>query len=86
MLDIYSPVRVGALYIAIRGKYFTFYKKASNFNTNDFVQLARFLNKEQVNPEKYFEFVFGILDNKKPLTPKGLCNPLLIRDFKSMTL
>ena len=83
-MSMYAPSRLGALYLYKRGKYYSRYNKANNFNSNNFIELSRFLDKEKVIPEEYFDFAFGMLDNSRPLTPKGLCNPLVVRKFREM--
>jgi len=68
---IFTPALVGALYISIREKYFSDYR-TNYFNPADYSDLAKFLHKENVNPEKYLHYVFGILDYKRPLRPTEL--------------
>jgi len=68
---IFTPALVGALYISIREKYFPDYR-TNYFNPADYSDLAKFLHKENVNPEKYLHYVFGILDYKRPLRPTEL--------------
>src|SRR5262245_11647297 len=81
---IFTPAMVGALYISIREKYFPDYR-TNYFNPADYSDLAKFLHKENVNPEKYLHYVFGILDYKRPLKPKSLVDPLLVSQFKQST-
>lgn len=78
----YSPTMLGILYTSIRAKYFASYTN-QNFKTEKFEGLSLFLKKEEVDPSKYFDFVFGMLDYRKPLQPNKLANPELVQKFKN---
>jgi len=80
---MYSPFTLGITYVNLRRRYFPKYK-GSNFNPDDFKQLALFLQKENVNPTSYIDFVFGMLDYERPLIPKSLADPLLMAKYRQM--
>ena len=80
---VYSSTRLGTLYVVLRRKYFPQYINTA-FNSLDFEELSKYLEKEQITPESYFDFVFGILDTDRPLKPKSLTNPLLVQRYRQM--
>ena len=80
---VYSPVILGMFYVAIREKHFAKYT-TNHFNPKHFDRLAKFLEKENINPQKYMNFVFGMLEYKVPPTPAKLANPLLVEKYRSM--
>ena len=47
MNNEYSPVMLGMIYVNVRAKHFAQY--SSNFNPDHFVDLGKFLEKEQIN-------------------------------------
>ncbi len=77
----YSPVLVGIVYITMRAKYFSKYN-SNNFDPKKFIELARFLEREKLHPQKYMDFIFGMLDYKKPLKPDKLIDPILVQQFR----
>lgn len=79
---VYSPVVLGMFYVAIREKYFAKYT-TNYFNPLHFERLAKFLEKENINPQAYMNYVFGILEYKIPPTPAKLANPILVQKFRS---
>lgn len=80
-LNEYNSIVLGTTYVNLREKYFSYYH-TKTFKPEDFDQLGMFLEKEGVSPAKYIDFVFGLLDYRKPLSPTKLKNPELIRRFK----
>lgn len=82
--NIYGPLLLGILYVSLREKYYPNYTNG-NFNPNDFTDLGLYLQKEGVDPRKYFDYVFGMCDYERPLKPKSLINPKLLLDFKQQT-
>ena len=69
-------------YVNMRAKHFAQYT-TNHFNPDHFVVLSRFLEKEQVSPASYFDFVMGMLDYKKAPTPKSLANPELLQRYRN---
>lgn len=87
IMNRYSPVLVGAMYIAKIGRYFPAYAKVSNFDPADFVDLGRYLEREKIDYQAYFDFVLGVLDRgQRPLSPKSLADPVLVQKFRAMSL
>jgi hypothetical protein len=80
-MSSYNPVNIGLLYVAVRNKYFSKYNSI-HFKTQDFRDLSLLLEKEKTDPQKFFDYVFGMCDYQRPLSPKSLCNPVLIMEFK----
>jgi hypothetical protein len=78
----YSPVMLGILYVQTRSKYFATYS-SNHFNPDDFLILSKFLERENVSPHGYFDYVLGLLDFRKPPTPKKLADPLLVQRYKN---
>lgn len=81
MNNIYSPIFMGIVYTTLRSKYFPKYT-SNYFDPNDFINLGRYLEKEQVHPQKYIDFIFGILEYKTPLTPEKMIDPILVDKFR----
>lgn len=73
---------LGMTYVHIRAKHFAQYT-SNHFNPDHFTVLGKFLEKEQVNPGKYFDFCLGILDHKRALTPAKLVSPELVQRYKA---
>lgn len=84
MSQEYSPIVLGMTYVSLRAKYFAQYT-SNYFNPDHFDQLSKFLEREQVNPNKYMDFVFGMLEYRKPLTPAKMANPELILKYREIT-
>jgi hypothetical protein len=82
MDEQYSPVMLGMTYVNIRAKHFAQYT-SKHFNPNHFIVLGKFLEKEQVNPASYFNYIFGILDHKRALLPAKLVSPELVQQYKA---
>ena len=81
MSNEYNPVMLGMIYVNIRSKHFAQY--SSNFNPDHFVDLGKFLEKEQINPNAYFDYAMGFLELKRPLSPAKLADPELLLKFKA---
>ncbi len=79
-----TPFVVGQTYVELRSRYFPLYGKNLRFHTEDFVDLTRFLEKEKISPRSYLDFVLGILDYRRPLSPKALADPLLVQKYREM--
>lgn len=73
---------LGMTYINLRKKHFALYT-STYFNVEHFELLSKFLEKEQVNPIKYFDFIFGMLEYTKPLTPAKMVDPELILRYRN---
>lgn len=73
---------LGMTYVNLRSKYFAQYT-SNYFNPDHFVVLGKFLEKENLEPSKYMDFVFGMLEYRKPLTPAKLANPELVLKYRT---
>lgn len=85
MNNVYGPILLGMLYVSLREKYFPKYT-GNYYNPNDFTDLGLFLQKEEIDPKKYFDFVFGMCDYTVPLKPKSMIDPILVLKFKKETI
>jgi hypothetical protein len=85
ILPPYSPYLVSIAYMAIRDKYFSNPNRGAQFRLDRFEQLAKYLEHEKIHYQKYFNFVFGILDLKYPPSPEKLADPLMVLKFREMT-
>lgn len=72
------------VYARLKRRYFPNSNVSPFMDDKSFIDLAKMLDREAINGEKYIDFVFGILDYPYPLTPKGLTNPILMAKFKDM--
>ncbi len=61
-------------------------KKCSTILPKEFIRLARILEREQIEANRYIFFVFGILDRHPdyPLKPNMLINPMLLAKYRQM--
>ena len=82
--NVHNPLLLGILYVSLREKYFPTYK-GNSFNVNDFYDLSVLLKKENIDPRKYMDCVFGLMDYTKPLLPKSLADPVLVVKYRQMS-
>jgi hypothetical protein len=84
MNNVYGELLLGMLYVSLREKYYPVYT-SGNFNPSDFKDLGLYLQKEQVDPRKYFDYLFGMCEYQRPLKPKSMIDPILMLEFKRNT-
>jgi hypothetical protein len=81
-----NSAHIALTYVKLRNKYYPDLQPINLIDVNhrDFIELAKLLDRERIDYLKYIDFVFGMLDYKYPITPKGLSNPVLFLRYHEM--